>query len=155
MVCMLSAERDCRKLKTGAVAFSPRLKRVGAGIEFLKLAMKKKRGEVSSTRKMDGVRRKSNLQALRWQMKSLCQLGELLQKQEKMHRSLKPHSFAHRRTFLENQARQQEESGHELCEVALKKLLSIEEQRRQAKACLLYTSPSPRDLSTSRMPSSA
>ena len=25
----------------------------------------------------------------------------------------------------------------------------------QAKACLLYTSPSPRDLSTSRMPSSA
>ena len=26
---------------------------------------------------------------------------------------------------------------------------------RQAKYCLLYTSPSPRDLSTSRMPSSA
>ena len=27
--------------------------------------------------------------------------------------------------------------------------------RRQKKSCLLYTSPSPRDLSTSRMPSSA
>ena len=27
--------------------------------------------------------------------------------------------------------------------------------RDQAKGCLLYTSPSPRDLSTSRMPSSA
>ena len=27
--------------------------------------------------------------------------------------------------------------------------------RRQRKRCLLYTSPSPRDLSTSRMPSSA
>ena len=26
---------------------------------------------------------------------------------------------------------------------------------KQSKACLLYTSPSPRDLSTSRMPSSA
>ena len=26
---------------------------------------------------------------------------------------------------------------------------------KQAKICLLYTSPSPRDLSTSRMPSSA
>ena len=30
-----------------------------------------------------------------------------------------------------------------------------EEFRRVLKACLLYTSPSPRDLSTSRMPSSA
>ena len=29
------------------------------------------------------------------------------------------------------------------------------EKTRQALACLLYTSPSPRDLSTSRMPSSA
>ena len=30
-----------------------------------------------------------------------------------------------------------------------------EQKRRMANACLLYTSPSPRDLSTSRMPSSA
>ena len=30
-----------------------------------------------------------------------------------------------------------------------------EEAKKMAKACLLYTSPSPRDLSTSRMPSSA
>ena len=30
-----------------------------------------------------------------------------------------------------------------------------EEAGEQAKSCLLYTSPSPRDLSTSRMPSSA
>ena len=31
----------------------------------------------------------------------------------------------------------------------------IEELREQVNICLLYTSPSPRDLSTSRMPSSA
>ena len=31
----------------------------------------------------------------------------------------------------------------------------VAEGRSQAEACLLYTSPSPRDLSTSRMPSSA
>ena len=29
------------------------------------------------------------------------------------------------------------------------------ENKREAQRCLLYTSPSPRDLSTSRMPSSA
>ena len=29
------------------------------------------------------------------------------------------------------------------------------EQEKQVRLCLLYTSPSPRDLSTSRMPSSA
>ena len=33
--------------------------------------------------------------------------------------------------------------------------LMIYAQRPDATACLLYTSPSPRDLSTSRMPSSA
>ena len=31
----------------------------------------------------------------------------------------------------------------------------VSHQSRKSKACLLYTSPSPRDLSTSRMPSSA
>ena len=31
----------------------------------------------------------------------------------------------------------------------------IPQQKEMAKTCLLYTSPSPRDLSTSRMPSSA
>ena len=34
-------------------------------------------------------------------------------------------------------------------------LTEIEERARQTEDCLLYTSPSPRDLSTSRMPSSA
>ena len=32
---------------------------------------------------------------------------------------------------------------------------SVQEPRQLSKSCLLYTSPSPRDLSTSRMPSSA
>ena len=34
-------------------------------------------------------------------------------------------------------------------------LVSIQEPKQLSKSCLLYTSPSPRDLSTSRMPSSA
>ena len=33
--------------------------------------------------------------------------------------------------------------------------LTVDAARTQATSCLLYTSPSPRDLSTSRMPSSA
>ena len=33
--------------------------------------------------------------------------------------------------------------------------LAAEESKAKASSCLLYTSPSPRDLSTSRMPSSA
>ena len=32
---------------------------------------------------------------------------------------------------------------------------NLREENAQRKLCLLYTSPSPRDLSTSRMPSSA
>ena len=36
-----------------------------------------------------------------------------------------------------------------------KNTLAIEANITDPKACLLYTSPSPRDLSTSRMPSSA
>ena len=38
---------------------------------------------------------------------------------------------------------------------AVGKVVVSENGRRMAKGCLLYTSPSPRDLSTSRMPSSA
>ena len=34
-------------------------------------------------------------------------------------------------------------------------LISVDNMYLQVKHCLLYTSPSPRDLSTSRMPSSA
>ena len=33
--------------------------------------------------------------------------------------------------------------------------LNLQPQALEAEDCLLYTSPSPRDLSTSRMPSSA
>ena len=44
-----------------------------------------------------------------------------------------------------------------LCSKSLEEKLEsyTEEELVQVKACLLYTSPSPRDLSTSRMPSSA
>ena len=41
----------------------------------------------------------------------------------------------------------------EWCNIVRKKIDTI--IQLQAKYCLLYTSPSPRDLSTSRMPSSA
>ena len=37
----------------------------------------------------------------------------------------------------------------------LESLNEIKAATAEVKACLLYTSPSPRDLSTSRMPSSA
>ena len=37
----------------------------------------------------------------------------------------------------------------------LEQCLEVTEQRGLGRVCLLYTSPSPRDLSTSRMPSSA
>ena len=40
-------------------------------------------------------------------------------------------------------------------EEAIEALNESEVEGRQLKVCLLYTSPSPRDLSTSRMPSSA
>ena len=45
----------------------------------------------------------------------------------------------------------------QLCDSQCCDLLVVpgDRQRRELEACLLYTSPSPRDLSTSRMPSSA
>ena len=43
------------------------------------------------------------------------------------------------------------------CEIAIEEAVRIKEagNAEEVIACLLYTSPSPRDLSTSRMPSSA
>ena len=49
--------------------------------------------------------------------------------------------------------------GRFVSETLMPLILELEEQYERAKTddtfCLLYTSPSPRDLSTSRMPSSA
>ena len=47
------------------------------------------------------------------------------------------------------------EQGQPSREVAAELGICIDTLRSWLKACLLYTSPSPRDLSTSRMPSSA
>jgi len=46
-----------------------------------------------------------------------------------------------------------EESAHQQVEDKGDNL--VNEKPKRVKSCLLYTSPSPRDLSTSRMPSSA
>ena len=43
--------------------------------------------------------------------------------------------------------------GRTKCETAL--VVDVELKHQMVQVCLLYTSPSPRDLSTSRMPSSA
>ena len=48
-----------------------------------------------------------------------------------------------------------EDARIDALEERLKAAREREEERNQPKVCLLYTSPSPRDLSTSRMPSSA
>ena len=42
-----------------------------------------------------------------------------------------------------------------ICARREKELQDLAEEIRRQHTCLLYTSPSPRDLSTSRMPSSA
>ena len=51
---------------------------------------------------------------------------------------------------LEDYVEQQEQEA-----AKLRREEEKEEEKEKKKTCLLYTSPSPRDLSTSRMPSSA
>ena len=48
-----------------------------------------------------------------------------------------------------------EEDPQALMGLAEEKIFEIHDARDESSICLLYTSPSPRDLSTSRMPSSA
>ena len=54
------------------------------------------------------------------------------------------------------QAKEKFDNSMEVIINIIQKMKKIESRlRRNTKSCLLYTSPSPRDLSTSRMPSSA
>ena len=55
--------------------------------------------------------------------------------------------------WLQNAHRSMRRTEQELEVRGLLKCLGLEYEEQ--RACLLYTSPSPRDLSTSRMPSSA
>ena len=69
----------------------------------------------------------------------------------------KPHYSGHRDRlrdrFKDNGANAL--ADYELLELILFRAIPRRDTKPIAKACLLYTSPSPRDLSTSRMPSSA
>ena len=59
---------------------------------------------------------------------------------------------------LENDHKYSRENYYNLIERgqdAIQGILDIAQESQHPRACLLYTSPSPRDLSTSRMPSSA
>ena len=47
------------------------------------------------------------------------------------------------------------QTGNAICKMLHKSAISAEHGRKKGTACLLYTSPSPRDLWISRMPSSA
>ena len=47
------------------------------------------------------------------------------------------------------------EAAEKICATLTPDVLSVKGRPQLASTCLLYTSPSPRDLSTSRMPSSA
>ena len=46
-------------------------------------------------------------------------------------------------------------AGHEALDLTRDQTMALVEERGDAWVCLLYTSPSPRDRSLSRMPSSA
>ena len=52
-------------------------------------------------------------------------------------------------------ATQQAQQAQQVAQQAQQAAQTAQQAASQASACLLYTSPSPRDLSTSRMPSSA
>ena len=58
----------------------------------------------------------------------------------------------HEQMYLEDIAKELEGNGYD-CFLPHRDQTGIDES--ELKGCLLYTSPSPRDLSTSRMPSSA
>ena len=62
-----------------------------------------------------------------------------------------------RRTFVKREVLEQEEAERKQAQAEAEAAAkaAAEQAAEQARFCLLYTSPSPRDLSTSRMPSSA
>ena len=66
--------------------------------------------------------------------------------------------ITHDRRFLQRVCNRigELDRGHlSIWQADYRKFLILRQQQAEAETCLLYTSPSPRDLSTSRMPSSA
>jgi hypothetical protein len=59
--CVAEAERKCRKLRVGQVAFSPELQKVRRDIAAWKLLLKKSKGLKVSSRFLDRTLKKSNI----------------------------------------------------------------------------------------------
>ena len=66
-----------------------------------------------------------------------------------------PAIIKHGGKFLVRGGNQTEKEGEGFERTVLVQFDSLDQAQRCYESCLLYTSPSPRDLSTSRMPSSA
>ena len=56
---------------------------------------------------------------------------------------------------IKNKKKSFEDTVQEMRDFSMKYIEKYAPSKQQLRTCLLYTSPSPRDLSTSRMPSSA
>jgi hypothetical protein len=74
MEFMLHAERKCRKLRMGAVPFSPALVQVVNIIECFKLAIKYEQGKKGHTSRLERLRKKSKVLTREWSLLSIQEL---------------------------------------------------------------------------------
>jgi hypothetical protein len=131
---MLAAEKNCRKIKAGEVPFSREVNTVGAEVRFLKKALDKRLGRQVSSRYIERLQRKTTLRNYPWRHLPIEDVRENLRKARKRYRQIKPQARQKRKSFIEGLAEEKVALKGGKVSQRIKELLTIEEQRRQARA---------------------
>jgi hypothetical protein len=131
---MLAAEKQCRKIHVGRIAFLPTVNTAGAEVRFLRIALTKRNGKKVSSRYVERLRKKTTKRNYPWQHIDLEDLKHDLAKARKKYRLMKPLAKQQRKSFLEELAESKVKFQGGKVSQRIKELVTIEEQRRQARA---------------------
>jgi hypothetical protein len=136
---MLQAERKCRKLRAEAHPCSPQRNVVGAGIRFLRLALKHKLGKKVSSRKIESTQKKAVHTGVRWRNMLITLLRLMLKNRIEQLKRMQDGTNTQeaRRMWLQKLADEHQEAYGTSSKNVYKQLLHKERSRKKWKMILL------------------
>ena len=133
------AEKRCRKLKFGAVPYTPELSKAGKTIHLWNNIIRKKKGQNISTRYLKRLAKKAGISKPMELSLEDCEKERNLA--SKQYRKLKKDAQISRELFIQNLASQQAALGNESTSNAILRINRNEELRESYKRIKMVTKP--------------
>ena len=144
VLAMKIAEKECRKLKMGEVAWTPEIQKYRRRIEYLTLSLRRKKGRKVHAITLIRTSKKASMQV---ENNSIKQIEEALKSEYKAYRKLKKTCINDRTSYLNSLAEALEQAGKGSKSKIIKKLNATEKSRSMFRK-LAHINNKVHDLST-------